>query len=54
MEELKKCENCGDTVPTGHKLCWCCEHGHKLHPMEGKPGCEEKDYCEIKFEEKGK
>ena len=29
--EIKKCEKCGDPVPEGKTLCWCCEHTPKLH-----------------------
>lgn len=28
---VKKCKICGDAVPLGKELCWCCEHGPKLH-----------------------
>ena len=50
MSELSKCLRCGDTTPTGHELCWCCEHTKKLHPMEKPPRCEDK--CDIIFEKK--
>ena len=28
---VEKCKICGDAVPPGKELCWCCEHGPKLH-----------------------
>lgn len=28
---VEKCKICGDAVPLGKELCWCCEHGPKLH-----------------------
>ena len=28
---VHRCIKCGDTVPDGKTLCWCCEHGPKLH-----------------------
>ena len=43
--ELPKCKICGATVPNGKDLCWCCEHGPKLHV----DSTECKDSCEIKF-----
>lgn len=48
--EVKRCRKCGDTVPNGKDLCWCCEHTPKLHPMEHK-GCNH-DSCEIDFTQK--
>ena len=32
--ELPKCRICGDTIPSGKTLCWCCEHASKLHPKD--------------------
>ena len=29
--ELPRCKICGATIPEGKTLCWCCEHGPKLH-----------------------
>lgn len=34
--ELQKCKICGDLAPPGKEMCWCCEHGPKLHPTEPK------------------
>ena len=34
MDEVKKCKQCGDPVPAGKELCWCCEHTPKLHKPE--------------------
>ena len=42
-EGYRKCPVCGDPVPEGKTLCWCCEHGKKLHSDEKK--CD--DSCEI-------
>lgn len=33
---IEKCRICGDTVPPGKDLCWCCEHGPKLHSEKPK------------------
>ena len=33
---LPRCKICGDVVPPGKELCWCCEHGPKLHPQTEK------------------
>ena len=30
-DDLPTCKVCGDVVPYGKTLCWCCEHGPKLH-----------------------
>lgn len=49
--KVKRCRKCGDTVPSGKDLCWCCEHAPKLHPME-EHGCDH-DSCEIDFSKKG-
>lgn len=46
--EVKRCRKCGDTVPNGKDLCWCCEHTPKLHPMTG---CDH-DKCDIHFTQK--
>jgi len=35
-EALPVCKICGATVPAGKELCWCCEHGPKLHAPEPK------------------
>lgn len=32
-DELPRCKECGDYVPQGKELCWCCEHTPKLHPL---------------------
>lgn len=44
MKDYPTCPVCGDPVPEGKTLCWCCEHGTKLHKDEQKK-CE--DSCEI-------
>lgn len=31
-----KCKICGDAVPLGKELCWCCEHGPLLHTDNSK------------------
>ena len=49
--ELPRCKICGDTVPQGKELCWCCEHTPKLHKMEKPHDCKE-DSCEIHFPKK--
>ena len=33
---LPRCKKCGDLVPPGKDLCWCCEHEPKLHPQTEK------------------
>lgn len=45
---LPTCKICGATVPNGKELCWCCEHGPKLHVDSNSHKCE--DSCEIKFD----
>ena len=34
--EIKRCAKCGDTVPNGKILCWCCEHTPQLHTAADK------------------
>lgn len=41
-----KCKKCGGPAPTGHDICWFCEHDPKLHAEEPKENCEE-DSCPI-------
>jgi len=48
--ELPRCEICGDPVPPGHTICWCCEHEPKLG-LNKEQNCG-KDSCEINFDEK--
>lgn len=45
---LPTCAKCGATVPPGKKLCWCCEHTPKLHPMD-KQSCKS-DACDLNLE----
>ena len=33
---VEKCKICGDAAPPGKELCWCCEHGPKLHSDNSK------------------
>lgn len=48
--DLPRCRKCGATVPLGKMLCWCCEHGPKLHVDSTKDeNCD--DTCEIHFGE---
>ena len=41
-----KCKKCGGPAPTGHDICWFCEHDLKLHAEEPKENCDE-DSCPI-------
>lgn len=41
-----KCKKCGGPAPTGHDICWFCEHDPKLHTEEPEENCEE-DACPI-------
>ena len=45
-KDLPKCKKCGETVPEGKDLCWCCEHTPKLHKPEKWAKCGE-DKCNI-------
>lgn len=49
-KDLLRCKICGDTVPSGKELCWCCEHGDKLHKTDLKT-CNE-DACKIEYQTK--
>ena len=42
-KELPRCKICGATVPIGKTLCWCCEHGPKLHDPFTKVEDEKKE-----------
>lgn len=46
--KLPTCEICGEPVPAGHTICWCCEHEPKLGLSKEQP-CG-KDTCEINFD----
>ena len=48
-QNLPKCEICGDPVPAGHAICWCCEHEPKLG-IKKEVKCD--DSCEIDFEQR--
>ena len=47
--DIPRCKICGDTVPPGKELCWCCEHGSKLHVDHEEDECSDHDSCEINF-----
>jgi len=34
MDDLPRCKICGDTVPAGKELCWCCDRKDKLHKID--------------------
>lgn len=42
-----KCKKCRGPAPTGHDLCWFCEHDAKLHEDPKHGECEEDDACPI-------
>lgn len=49
MSNVPVCKKCGDPVPNGKTLCWCCEHGPKLHVDHSADKCGE-DSCKLHLE----
>ncbi len=48
--EVPICPICGNTMPAGKTICWCCEHEPKLG-LNKEESCG-KDSCEIDFDKK--
>lgn len=51
--ELPKCRICGDTIPSGKTLCWCCEHASKLHPKDEEKRPCNSDFCVVDLTAEG-
>ena len=50
--DLPTCPICGNTLPPGKVICWCCEHEAKLGLKKSEEHAHEcgSDSCEIDFE----
>ena len=49
--DIPTCPICGNTLPPGKVICWCCEHEEKLGLTKKDNHECGKDSCEIDFSE---